>query len=603
MKINSFSSLFLISLFSYSNSTFKRENLNQLVPNITEINSVIQSQKQKKGKQSNNTTPQISPQEFLQLKEKSHDVQELIMALESNQEPRGYGATGSVFMINSSFGQGVFGEAVPRVMKVMQVRNRMHVDDLKMQDSLMQEINVMEDLKQIPNFNLFFPEYFFSADVTEPAHKLLVEQEQNLSKSIKDIIRVTGGSRLVALEMEKLSFNLNQYSKGVQAKSLQGVDIQNQVKMAINLFQALALLNQNYIHCDIKSSNVMIKILEYSGAVDLINSYFHVVEEKAGYMFLVKLIDFGISQRSDEGACQGGTPGFIAPEYFNQKSHKNFDVFSMGVMLIDMELYSFQKQNLSGVLSKVFVAKSDLEYRNGEFQNFLKTNDLVKELLLLLGNQQVSNKYRVFIAKQAVFQRYVDKEIDLQKILEADMNVLELTLIHLTFVLLNKKREEGNADVDRMQEQLLKSIEQMISQIEQHPEKNAKGNVNGINYVGSNFSKMFLEKQLHENYYKVLERAVTWEADERPSANELFETLSKNYKEFFAEYEEYDILITKYEMSESDRDTISTNLLSSIIGLEKFGLDEMGTIANDMRNSNYVDANIETCISQIKYLL
>ena len=593
---------FLLILLQCTLSNFKREELDQIIPNFSTLETTLSQTSHKSLSKMSKMGPTDNPRH----REMLHDVKSLLDSFKNNDQAtsRGEGLSGVIFPMQGVFNLGVLGVPQPRVMKMIKLRNRQHTDDLKEQDLLMNEISVLNQIKEFENFEFYFSEFFFAIDITELSNHYVKVHQGQLTKEIQGILSTEAPGRLVAIEMEKLNFTLHQYEKGVEMKLMKGLDIINRVKLAINLFHGLALLNADFIHCDVKPSNLMLKILEYGQAIQLTEMGFPVVEEEGGYNFLVKFIDFGISQPISDPTCSGGTPGFIAPEYFYKKSHVKFDVFSLGVILLDMELYNLSRPNFSGILSKIFHAKSDLDFRNNQFKEFMDSSMLVQELMGMLTCESILNDVKNDLKTKEIYHKYLNVDLEFEKILEIDMNVLEYTLIKLVFILLNKHREMENSHSELVQEQLSKEVNILVPQVKQFHKKTQEVSkmMESIKYMAANSANLYLHKQIHEKYFEWIERAVSWDCQERPRSEEVSEKLEIAYAHYLKFSQQNNDFIDEYELTESIRDNVSSSLINSVYDAIP-GFEEFQAIRNDMKNSVIDESQIETVLSSFKLLI
>lgn len=188
--------------------------------------------------------------------------------------------------------------------------------------------------------------------------------------------------------------------KGQLLKTLEACDIIRQSSVGLTKLAKL-----NIAHCDIKPTNIMLK---YEG-----NS---VMENE------VVICDFGLGVNCSEDVIERdvGTPGFIAPELFENRNSKKqkqkmmndpkCDVFSLGVvfyqLLTGKSLWKNTEANK--ILEENHDCKLDLSDKN---PNLRQLDNEVRDLLRMMLNKDPSKR----ISAASVTEKLIEIEMKFTK--------------------------------------------------------------------------------------------------------------------------------------------------------------------------------------------
>ena len=269
-----------------------------------------------------------------------------------------------------------------------------------------------------------------------------------------------------------------------------------------------------------------------------------------------------------------------------------------------MELYSFGKPNISGVLAMIFRAKSDLQFRRNQLLFYINKNEFIEELLSLLEKPEIYSKIISELKIQEIYQNYKDKEIKLRTILINDMNILEFTLLQLVMILLNNLRIEENQGKNDISSAIKSQADDIV------PQMQTKGLnkteilkiMDSLKYMAANSANIFLDMQIHEKYYQILSKAIVWNFSDRSFAEEIFEKLDSAFRNFEKITKRNNSFIESYEMDESIRDSVSQNLIETVMELIP-GYEERQAIQTDLQNSKLIESDLVSVLQSNNVLI
>lgn len=480
---------------------------------------------------------------------------------------------------------------VPRAMKLLKVGNKPNmIDHIKEQERLLQEINVMQTLKNdLSNYDYFFPEFLGCTDLSEDVNNFLKSvDEDEYGEDLYDSMKTRKGQILAGIEMQKLSFNMVEYLSGMVSGFVGSIDVPNRILMSRNLATAISFISMKFIHCDIKPENVMFQLLDNESLPELIKNDYPIVENESHQLFLVKIIDFGISKEIEEGQCGAGTPGYIPPEYFSDAQHQKFDVFSLGITLIDFELGLHQFPTLSDILSKIFMAKSNREYRNKELFSHLAKNLLFKKLIVMTANQEIKNSLIERLRTLSIWEPYLDKEVDFQKILKFDMNVLEFTILHCVgffmkeelYNLIEVQRKVMDDNIRKAVDKLVKSAKNLSTMQQQN-----KLNQN-LSFFSAHFALSYWAEKSTQKFFDIILQMIEWDAELRPDAQSVNNSLMDLYDSYLHNSRHERKFLEEYD-NEEQISYIETSVMSSMLisNSSNINFTNRQTVMNDLKNS------------------
>lgn len=204
-----------------------------------------------------------------------------------------------------------------------------------------------------PNY-FYFPKMNYCVELTEQFN--FFHAKQNEPDINKNFIEVGEGQAAFVISTQKLDFTLNGFGQAVKEMTEQNLEVPERIAMAINLTEGLIKMNERFIHCDIKGDTIQMKKIVSENARFQVKSGLELIEAKDQEFYHVLLTDFNnvaFKRNKVKNRCTGGTPGFIPNEFFNKQAHTdNYDVYSLGMTLIDYELSSINMNGLSELLQE-----------------------------------------------------------------------------------------------------------------------------------------------------------------------------------------------------------------------------------------------------------
>ena len=332
-------------------------------------------------------------QELIALKDSDDEAWELAkntsefatLLVQPQTKSVGEGAFGHVFLYQYTFSakgrQGVRNNAVKVITLPEDSRTS---GGSHLQNLYMKEMNASIVLDQMDEQNLYFPRYDGCVEVTKDFSDLM---EQPSARN-KEHITVDKNTATFLYFTQKLDTDLFKFTKKFQNGTGPFLNQMNRVQLAINTMKALLVMNQKYLHCDIKPENIMLKKVSNDRASELFQLGLKPLETSPSDIYQSFVIDFGLVVDKNI-RCSGGTPGFLAQEFFTQGSHAQFDAFGVAMMMIDTEFASLGLENLSDVLavSQTMKYKGISKFTSNDKVELNQT-DLMKNIIFRLDKDE-----------------------------------------------------------------------------------------------------------------------------------------------------------------------------------------------------------------------
>ena len=233
---------------------------------------------------------------------------------------------------------------------------------------------------------------------------------------------------------------------------------ENQTKYVINqLLKAVLYLNsQNFMHTDIKPSNILINKISI----------------KNGEKFYdIKLLDFGSSyyySLDDNNNYQESLPYYTSPEILEKKDNSNCDVWSCGVIMFEMLFgyLPFQGKDINEIIYNIENTEIIYDYNNNISNNALN----------LLNNMLIKDSNKRFDPESCLNHEWFKGNFD---IIEED---------------------------DAYSKKDSSSFESTIIQIKQNSIIKLQNDINNINNNNENNENKKQEKNININYIKTFNK-------------------------------------------------------------------------------------------------
>lgn len=578
-----FTFIIFTNFINFASTTFRKYELSKLCPSYAPHLSGDFPESQKF----------VVSQEFLT---RAQNIANLMQSMTIEEAYLGHGGFGSAFEIESTVEEGDSDTFQKRVMKVVKVPNTNDKDDLSFQADMIREIQVLDFVKTLPDYRLFFVDFFFCADIEKEANVLkTVSINHELDEKVSSLISVTKKEGLISLEFEKLDFALFEHIAGVKSKTTDGFDMTNRVKMAFHLLTGLEKLNEHYTHCDLKPENLMFSLLTKAQMPQYKNSAQYLLRDRDNHSYIIKFIDFGLSRKVNQEKCEGGTPGYVPHEYFTGRSHKNFDVFSLGVILVDLELTYLGFPFLSNMLKIMMYGKAKVEYRRTLMFPQLQKNSMYTILTQLLAKEGVKDQIFGMLDNEAIFNKYKQRKFaELETIMKIDVHVLEFTYIRLVFILLeNYRRDILENQRTFFQNHLQDNIQALSEKVQGRGKDMSKNTelIAEIQLNSAHFGYTELERKMNVGYYNALQMMLTRDSMKRPSANEMLQFFSEQFNKIMKISQINADFVENYAYDESDKKTFVSELFESVTTLNE----------EDLANRDTVILKMETNKSEMKF--
>ena len=392
-------------------------------------------------------------------------MESLGLVISSDISPIGLGGFGSVFKFdfipNMSSKQ-----VVPMAGKEFMINDDISSSQGKQQqDLLYSEFSINKELAQKDSLNLFFPVMDSLYDMTLYFPTLLKKSSKN-----KKYLVPNQNQALFVLVMEYLDFSLQNLMDQVRTSKIR-LFLSTRLKIARNISVALLSIINSFTHCDLKPQNIMLKSISEERANQLEEQNLERIELGFQEFYQVKLIDFGLMVKGNRGdrKCPGTTPSYSPPEYLTKTSQVNFDVFSLLIIILDMELVNENKNLFGfnyGIYNKVLDRKIILD-------DNIKSQ--IKQLGLFSISKMfwVSKKFKpIFVNRMIFFNSKVEqilkdysKNIQMETLYFLDIEVMKAIMFATVSVFFNEY--SSNHLVLKQVEDLQTKLSQAKSKLEQ----------------------------------------------------------------------------------------------------------------------------------------
>lgn len=454
--------------------------LRKKCPKMSEITSKVESQKKQFEEDNpNQTFPENSTPESCQ----SNNYAELMRILWSDNKCLATGSFGKTYemkYINPSTKENL--QIVTKVVRFP--GDRSQATDARAQISLANEIDANQYIFSLNLGKYFVPEVFGCLDFTEQMDSMKkIHNNDGLTENQMQNLALEDDQGVVAIFMEKLSISLHDVIKLALNGELRFPD-QERFNLFYQAVIGLEIMDNYFLHCDIKPKNMMLKEVTEDEIKKLENTGIPIARFSKDEHYLLNFIDFGLISIGDKGQreCFGGTPGFMADEVIEDDSlderdsfDEKEDIYSLGMSFLDFELAERGLSEFSKVdwILKKKMRNNDpsITFEESDIKQ-LNKKSLVKRMKKLMTN----DKYRpIFLetleTMYPAFKLMIDnnedfgnyKDLDPTLFLENDVKTFRHMMTAAITVYFDKYIKED--EKDRMVKDLDKQINEIKSMI------------------------------------------------------------------------------------------------------------------------------------------
>ena len=214
-------------------------------------------------------------------------------------------------------------------------------ENAEIQQELAMEIYANQQIFQEPLGKFFFPQVFGCFEITSKIDSL--SQQLDFSKLPKnEQVNITHKPEegMATIFVEKLSISLADFMDLTFDGKAFFLD-HERLSLLLQAVKGLGIMDQFFVHCDIKPDNMMLKQILVDDIVEMAQSKVSSARFNHNQFYQLKYIDFGLISfdQPENRECNGGTPGFIPDEYLQRNvSNEKFDVYLSGMTFLDLEL-------------------------------------------------------------------------------------------------------------------------------------------------------------------------------------------------------------------------------------------------------------------------
>ncbi|KAL4462522.1 hypothetical protein ABPG74_000352 [Tetrahymena malaccensis] len=279
-------------------------------------------------------------------------------------------------------------------------------------------------------------------DEEQEEQKSMGSSQQNVSKLINVFFVV---------EMELSDFNLESFIKLCKQEK-RVLDQKFKEILAIQMLDGLAFLHsRNILHRDIKPSNFLL-----------------MMDEKKNPTIKICDLAFATELRTSQSRFQGtmkGTKEYMAPETFNKISKKESDLFSLGIVLLELDnLLTFEFTDM--------IDKS--EYHKGKIFpsfNINRNTDIYKVAQTFLSPELFNRKSAMFFLDQLFHKDKAYQNIELTSMIvenQLQFKSQQISQIQKS-IILQKNSQYQNATFQSQQQQ--EQVNQILQEFQKIQEK------------------------------------------------------------------------------------------------------------------------------------
>ena len=326
---------------------------------------------------------------------------EFLEYVTSDIEPVGNGSFGEVFVYNTSTDLQKTNTDKQAVKLVRLSEDAQTTKGDQQQGMFYDEVGALMMLNNLDPHGLYFPKFNFCVEITQEFNNL--ESNKNSLDNDEFIIKQNKKVPFL-LSTQKLDLELEDFNEKYLRGQIANFDLTNRMQLAINLLKGVVLMNTKIIICDLKLSNVMLKLITEQKALDNQEHELKVLELNAGEYFQLFIIDYGMATKNDSSKvfrCPGGSPGYLSNEFFDtnkQLSHDLVDIHAAGITLLNQEVVKMRLENISDVLDFSQTLRYHKKYmfnmKDPEFIKYVLQSEIVKVATTIMDHETLAAAFR-----------------------------------------------------------------------------------------------------------------------------------------------------------------------------------------------------------------
>lgn len=328
-------------------------------------------------------------------------AEEFFEYVTSDIEPVGNGSFGEVFVFEASTNLQKT-SAEKQAIKLVRLYEDAQTNEGNQQQGMFyEEVGALVMLNGMDPNGLYFPKFNFCIEVTQEFINL-ESNKQNLDNDefiIKEDEKVP-----FLLSTQKLDLELEEFNEKYLRGKIGNFDLTNRMQLAINLLKGVVLMNTEVIICDLKLSNIMLKLISEQKALENQEHDLKVIELNAGEYFQLFIIDYGMATKNEKEKvfrCPGGSPGYLSNEFFDntkQISHDLVDIHAAGITLLNQELVKMRLENISDVLDFAqtirYKKKSSFNMKDPNFIKYVIQSEIMKVAIAIMDHDSFAQAFR-----------------------------------------------------------------------------------------------------------------------------------------------------------------------------------------------------------------
>lgn len=561
-----FSFIFFILIIQKLETKKLIESLEQTCPSYSFLMQLYNQQKTtyQNALQSGSSQDAVNKADYIDknLVNRILNIQNLCKGLVGDMEALGKGSFGKVYQTKyKQVGQDDSENVVAKVVRVL--NNADNKKDEEEQEFFEIEIEANLLLNQLDVQKYYFPQLYDAVNITEYVDSL---DKSDLDEIQLENVTHNENQDLFAIFSEKLDFEFFTYIQILSSDdNMYIAPPEERLNLAVQAIKGLALMNSVYFHCDIKPENMMFKKINPETIQQMIKVNIKPVELMPGNFYQLKYIDFGMVAGGElsERECMGGTNGYKPDEYFNGESNEKFDVYSLGMTLLNFELAINNLGFFSSVDKYIYETKNKNQFVFSEEQvEKLRNNSLVKRMISLMENPSYKELFMSRLQSEMPrLNTFLTQKFPLQELSEikpsdfifAHVDIFRrMMMISMDMYFFEYKAKVQDKKTD---EYYQAKLDQVTENFNNPPEQSHKNKYEAkMNYLKSKVKLEAARNQLRLKLVGLSLNMIQRNHMKRPSIEEIEQMLMTEVEEFTSNYEDErdDVILYEEELPDNE---------------------------------------------------